>query len=113
MLAMGELSARFDTRQRLARQTLERHHDDDFGARSAAHGGPVGVGDEGLRQRTTSRAAWEDHGRGQPGLPLVRAGHRTLLWDLDPQGAATYLMRVRPRVKGGSPKLVLVPARGR
>ena len=34
------------------------------------------------------------------------AGHRTLLWDLDPQGAATYLMRVRPRVKGGSPKLV-------
>ena len=34
------------------------------------------------------------------------AGHRTLLWDLDPQGAATYLLRVRPRVKGGSPKLV-------
>lgn len=34
------------------------------------------------------------------------AGHRTLLWDLDPQGAATYLMRVRPRVKGGSPQLV-------
>ena len=24
------------------------------------------------------------------------AGHRTLLWDLDPQGAATYLLRVRP-----------------
>ena len=34
------------------------------------------------------------------------AGHRTLLWDLDPQGAATYLMRVRPKVKGGSTKLV-------
>ena len=34
------------------------------------------------------------------------AGHRTLIWDLDPQGAATYLLRVRPRVKGGSPKLV-------
>jgi cellulose biosynthesis protein BcsQ len=34
------------------------------------------------------------------------AGHRTLLWDLDPQGAATYLMRIRPQVKGGSPKLV-------
>ncbi len=33
-------------------------------------------------------------------------GHRTLIWDLDPQGAATYLFRVRPRVKGGSPKLV-------
>lgn len=37
MLAMGELSARFDTRQRLARETLGRHHDDYFGARSAAH----------------------------------------------------------------------------
>jgi len=36
----------------------------------------------------------------------AKAGHRTLLWDLDPQGAATYLMRVRPQVKGGSPKLV-------
>jgi CHAD domain-containing protein len=37
MLAMGELSARFDIRQRLARETLGRHHGDYFGARSAAH----------------------------------------------------------------------------
>ena len=36
----------------------------------------------------------------------ARQGRRTLLWDLDPQGAATYLFRVKPRVKGGSPKLV-------
>ncbi|NKQ52038.1 AAA family ATPase [Amycolatopsis sp. K13G38] len=34
------------------------------------------------------------------------AGRRTLLWDLDPQGAATYLFRVKPRVKGGSEKLI-------
>ncbi len=33
-------------------------------------------------------------------------GHRTLLWDLDPQGAATYLFRVKPRVKGGGTNLV-------
>ncbi len=33
-------------------------------------------------------------------------GRRTLLWDLDPQGAATYLFRVIPRVKGGSSRLV-------
>ncbi|MGV0745522.1 ParA family protein [Mycolicibacterium sp. XJ870] len=32
--------------------------------------------------------------------------NRTLLWDLDPQGAATYLFRVRPKVKGGSKALV-------
>jgi len=33
-------------------------------------------------------------------------GARTLLWDLDPQGASTYLFRVKPRVKGGGRRLV-------
>lgn len=33
-------------------------------------------------------------------------GLRTLLWDLDPQGSATYLFRVRPKVKGGGKALV-------
>lgn len=32
----------------------------------------------------------------------AREGHPTLLWDLDPQAASTYLFRVRPKVKGGS-----------
>ena len=36
----------------------------------------------------------------------AREGRRTLLWDLDPQGAATYMFRVKPRVKGGSHGLV-------
>jgi chromosome partitioning protein len=36
----------------------------------------------------------------------ARKGSRTLLWDLDPQGAATYLFRVRPRVKGGGKALI-------
>ncbi len=36
----------------------------------------------------------------------ARAGARTLLWDLDPQGASTYLLRVKPKVKGGGEKLV-------
>ncbi len=36
----------------------------------------------------------------------ARDGHRTLLWDLDPQAAATYMFRVKPKVKGGGPKLV-------
>lgn len=35
-----------------------------------------------------------------------REGARTLLWDLDPQGACTYLLRIRPKVKGGGRKLV-------
>jgi chromosome partitioning protein len=33
-------------------------------------------------------------------------GLRTLLWDLDPQAAATFLLRVRPKVRGGARKLV-------
>jgi cellulose biosynthesis protein BcsQ len=36
----------------------------------------------------------------------ARDGARTLLWDLDPQGASTYLFRVKPKVKGGAPRLV-------
>jgi cellulose biosynthesis protein BcsQ len=31
---------------------------------------------------------------------------RTLVWDLDPQGAATFLLRVRPHVKGGGKALI-------
>jgi len=33
-------------------------------------------------------------------------GARVLLWDLDPQGAASYLLRIRPKVRGGGAKLV-------
>jgi len=36
----------------------------------------------------------------------ARDGRRTLVWDLDPQGAATFLLRVRPHVKGGGKALV-------
>ena len=36
----------------------------------------------------------------------ARDGARTLIWDLDPQGAATFLFRVKPRVKGGGRALV-------
>ncbi len=36
----------------------------------------------------------------------ARQGRRTLLWDLDAQGAATYILRVRPRVKGGGEALI-------
>ena len=36
----------------------------------------------------------------------AREGRRTLLWDLDPQAAATYVFRVRPRIKGGGHALV-------
>lgn len=34
------------------------------------------------------------------------AGRRVLVWDLDPQGAASFYFRVKPRVKGGGKKIV-------
>jgi chromosome partitioning protein len=36
----------------------------------------------------------------------AQAGHRTLLWDLDPQAASTFLFRVQPKVQGGGRGLV-------
>jgi chromosome partitioning protein len=33
-------------------------------------------------------------------------GYRVLLWDLDPQAAASFLFRVRPKVKGGGKALI-------
>ena len=33
-------------------------------------------------------------------------GLRTVLWDLDPQGAASYLLRIKPKVKGGGRRLI-------
>ena len=36
----------------------------------------------------------------------ARDGYRVLLWDLDAQGAASFLFRVKPRVKGGGKALI-------
>ncbi len=33
-------------------------------------------------------------------------GKQTLIWDLDPQGAATYYFRIQPKVKGGGQGLL-------
>jgi chromosome partitioning protein len=40
------------------------------------------------------------------GYLAARDGYRALLWDLDPQGAASYLFRIKPRVKGGGRALI-------
>ena len=40
------------------------------------------------------------------GYLAARDGLRVLLWDLDPQAAATFLLRIRPRVKGGGAALI-------
>ncbi len=40
------------------------------------------------------------------GALAARDGLRTVLWDLDPQGAASFLFRVEPKVKGGGKQLI-------
>jgi cellulose biosynthesis protein BcsQ len=40
------------------------------------------------------------------GALAAAAGLRTVVWDLDPQGAATYLFRIKPKVKGGGRRLI-------
>jgi cellulose biosynthesis protein BcsQ len=35
-----------------------------------------------------------------------RAGYRTLLWDLDPQAAATHCYRLKAKVKGGASRML-------
>ena len=32
----------------------------------------------------------------------AQGGARTVVWDLDPQGAASFYFRIKPRIKGGS-----------
>jgi chromosome partitioning protein len=36
----------------------------------------------------------------------AEAGLRAVLWDLDPQGAASFMFRVKPKVKGGGKALI-------
>ncbi|HYH88091.1 MAG TPA: ParA family protein [Solirubrobacteraceae bacterium] len=40
------------------------------------------------------------------GALAARDGLRALIWDLDPQGAASFLLRIEPKVKGGSKQLI-------
>jgi cellulose biosynthesis protein BcsQ len=39
-------------------------------------------------------------------LIAARNGCRTLVWDLDPQGASSFYFRIKPKVKGGSKDLI-------
>jgi len=34
------------------------------------------------------------------------SGARTLIWDLDPQGASSFYFRIKPKIKGGGSRLV-------
>ena len=40
------------------------------------------------------------------GFAAARTGLRVVIWDLDPQAAATYYFRIKPRLRGGSSELI-------
>jgi cellulose biosynthesis protein BcsQ len=40
------------------------------------------------------------------GFLSARMGARTLIWDLDPQGAASFYFRIRAKIKGGGKQLI-------
>ena len=40
------------------------------------------------------------------GFLAAQDGFRTLIWDLDPQGAASFYLRVKPKIRGGGKKLI-------
>ncbi len=40
------------------------------------------------------------------GYLAALGGARTLLWDLDPQGACSFYLRIKPKIKGGGGKLI-------
>jgi len=40
------------------------------------------------------------------GYLAAQQGLRTLIWDLDPQGAASFYFRIKPKVKGGGKGLI-------
>ena len=40
------------------------------------------------------------------GFCSAQDGRRTVIWDLDPQGAASFYYRIRAKIKGGGKKLI-------
>lgn len=72
------------------------------GGRGAGHDGPMHViavtglkGGVGKTSTAVNLAALS-----------AEAGYRTLLWDLDPQGAATHCLDLKPKLKGGASRLI-------
>ena len=105
-LAIGQLIERLEQRRVATRDELaERFGEFDTKKTVKALEGPAGER-QGPFVRTLATYSIKG-GVGKTttavnlGFEAATTGARVLLWDLDPQGAATYFFRVKPRVKGG------------
>ena len=112
LLAMGEIAAGLARRQRQARAEFDGLFAEFASARRARPGSSALT--EASRGDTMKIFATYNikGGVGKTATAVnlaylaARDGYRVLLWDLDPQGAASFLFRVRPRVKGGGKALI-------
>ena len=109
MLALGDLAARLDERQRNARnEFVARFADYD----SDRHGTSLSTVARGSHHVKVMATYSIKGGVGKTTAAVnlaaeaARSGCRTLLWDLDPQAAATFCFRVRPDFKGGAKQLI-------
>ena len=110
LLAMGRLSDVLERRRSEERAAFaERFAKYDRKANRKALDDDAGEGPNGMKVLATYSIKG-GVGKTTTAVNLAyeagRAGVRVLVWDLDPQGAATFLLRVRPKVRGGSRKLV-------
>ncbi len=93
VLATGAFGERFRAREReirAARRAVRGPH------AAAPRSGSPGCWTSGevYRDVQHQRRRREDLDRRQSGLPVGTTGRRTVLWDLDVQGAATYIFRM-------------------
>ena len=106
-MAMGVLVERLEEDERAARERVRR---DVRRVRRQASGGKLVQGDVRVSRVLATYNIKGGVGKTSAAVNLAylasRDGARTLLWDLDPQGASTYLFRVKAKVRGGGRKLV-------
>ena len=106
LLAMGELSGQFSAKQQRARRELDAHHDSYLGEPDRPPAGEPGAQMKIVASYNVKGGVGKTSAAVNLAYLAAREGRRTLLWDLDPQAAATFMFRIRPKVKGGSEDLV-------
>ena len=108
LLAMGELAAHVDTRKRQARSDYADRWDQFTRGKNRRAVAQLHAGDRGVRIFATYNIKG-GVGKTTTAVNLAylaaRDGQRTLLWDLDPQGAACT-SSASGQVKGGAKALI-------